>query len=243
MGSELVNPSISTPVSIANGGTGSATQNFVDLTTNQTIAGNKTITDKVFFPTTSDTVPSISFTDDTTLGISRSNNNTMSFISNGVEMARYASAATFNVQLRAINGSVSSPSVSIGSVLSTGFYRPSAGNIGVTIAGTQYVNINATDFTIENNLDHDGSNIGFFGVTPVARATELTDELTTVTHTAPVTPDYAISAPVDSSGGAAFGFANANEFNTLMSVVANLQTRVNELETKLTAYGLLTDAD
>ena len=30
-------------VAIANGGTGSATQNFVDLTTNQTIAGNKTI--------------------------------------------------------------------------------------------------------------------------------------------------------------------------------------------------------
>jgi hypothetical protein len=35
--------SLSTPVSILNGGTGSATQNFVDLTTNQTIAGNKTL--------------------------------------------------------------------------------------------------------------------------------------------------------------------------------------------------------
>jgi len=32
---------LSTPVSVANGGTGSATQNFVDLTTGQTIAGNK----------------------------------------------------------------------------------------------------------------------------------------------------------------------------------------------------------
>lgn len=43
MGSELVNPSssISTPVSIANGGTGSTTQNFVDLTTGQTVAGAK----------------------------------------------------------------------------------------------------------------------------------------------------------------------------------------------------------
>lgn len=38
-------PAIPTPVSIANGGTGSATQNFVDLTTAQaTIAGNKTFT-------------------------------------------------------------------------------------------------------------------------------------------------------------------------------------------------------
>src|SRR6056300_765188 len=30
---------------LANGGTGSATQNFVDLTTNQSIAGQKTFTD------------------------------------------------------------------------------------------------------------------------------------------------------------------------------------------------------
>lgn len=35
--------SLATPVSVANGGTGSATQNFVDLTTSQTIAGAKTL--------------------------------------------------------------------------------------------------------------------------------------------------------------------------------------------------------
>lgn len=34
---------LSTPVSVANGGTGSATQNFVDLTTTQTVAGAKTL--------------------------------------------------------------------------------------------------------------------------------------------------------------------------------------------------------
>ncbi len=34
--------SLATPVSIANGGTGSATQNFVDLTTGQAVAGVKT---------------------------------------------------------------------------------------------------------------------------------------------------------------------------------------------------------
>jgi hypothetical protein len=96
---------------------------------------------------------------------------------------------------------------------------------------------------IDGDLDHDGTNIGFFGITPTTRQTELTDELTTITHTAPGTPDYAIAAPVDSSGGAAFGFSTADEFNTVMSVVTNLQTRTNELETKLTAYGLLQDAD
>ncbi len=34
-------------VGIANGGTGSATKNFIDLTTNQTIAGAKTLTDNL----------------------------------------------------------------------------------------------------------------------------------------------------------------------------------------------------
>ena len=37
---------------IANGGTGSATQNFVDLTTNQSIAGEKTFSSDVFFTST-----------------------------------------------------------------------------------------------------------------------------------------------------------------------------------------------
>lgn len=39
--------SLSTPVSVANGGTGSATQNFVDLTTNQSVAGAKTFASNV----------------------------------------------------------------------------------------------------------------------------------------------------------------------------------------------------
>jgi hypothetical protein len=82
--------------------------------------------------------------------------------------------------------------------------------------------------------------IGFFGVQAVARATEMTDELTTITYTAPGTPDYAIQDLTDTGG---FGFVTKDEGNTVLSVIANLQTRVNELETKLTAYGLLTDAD
>lgn len=72
---------------------------------------------------------------------------------------------------------------------------------------------------------------------------EITDELTTITHTAPGTPDYAIAAPVDSSGGAAFGFSTADEFNTVMSVIANLQARNKALEDALVAHNLLKDAD
>lgn len=81
--------------------------------------------------------------------------------------------------------------------------------------------------------------LGFFGVAPVVRPTALTTQLTTITFTAP-TPDYAIQDLVDSSGGAAFGFATKDEGNTVLSVIANLQTRVGELETKLQALGLLT---
>lgn len=98
----------------------------------------------------------------------------------------------------------------------------------------------SSELEVDGDLNHDGSNIGFFGVAPTTRQTELTDELTTITHTAPGTPDYAVQ-DLTSTGG--FGFVTADEGNTVLSVIANLQTRVNELETKLTAYGLLQDAD
>lgn len=77
----------------------------------------------------------------------------------------------------------------------------------------------------------------------VTPQTELTDELTTITHTAPGTPDYAIQDLIDSSAGACFGFATKDEGNSVLAVIANLQARVNELETKLVALGLLADAD
>lgn len=97
-----------------------------------------------------------------------------------------------------------------------------------------------TEANIVGDLNHDGTNIGFFGVAPTTRQTELTDELTTITFTAPGTPDYAIQDLTNAGG---FGFVTKDEGNTVLSVVANLQARVNELETKLTAYGLLQDAD
>ena len=78
--------------------------------------------------------------------------------------------------------------------------------------------------------------VGFFGTAPVAQQTGMTDELTTITHTAPTTPDYAIQDLTNSGG---FGFATQDEGNTVLSVIANLQARTNELETVLKNYGLL----
>jgi hypothetical protein len=63
-----------------------------------------------------------------------------------------------------------------------------------------------------------------------------TAALTTITSTAPVTPDYAIQ---DLTQTTPFGFATKDEGNTVLSVIANLQTRVSQLESKLQTYGIL----
>jgi hypothetical protein len=82
--------------------------------------------------------------------------------------------------------------------------------------------------------------LGFYNAPPVVQPAEMTDELTSITHTAPSSPDYALQDLVQNTG---FGFATADEGNTVLSVILNLQTRVNELEAKLVSLGLLADAD
>jgi len=79
--------------------------------------------------------------------------------------------------------------------------------------------------------------LGFFGVAAVVRPTALTAQLTTLTYTAPGTPDYAIQSLTNTSG---YGFVTADEGATVLSVIKNLQDRVAQLETKLQALGLLT---
>lgn len=63
-----------------------------------------------------------------------------------------------------------------------------------------------------------------------------TAALTTITSTAPGTADYAIQDLVNSS---AYGFVTKDEGNTVLAVIANLQTRVAQLESKLQTYGIL----
>jgi hypothetical protein len=77
--------------------------------------------------------------------------------------------------------------------------------------------------------------LGFWGVTPIIQPSALTTALTHITHTAPGTPDYAVSNLVASG----IGFATQDEGNTVLSVILNLQTRVDDLEEKLQALGLL----
>lgn len=87
-----------------------------------------------------------------------------------------------------------------------------------------------------SKLGQSGSKIGVFGATPIVQPTALTVALTTVTCSAPGTPDYAIAAPVQNTG---YGFSTADEMLSVLKALANAQARIGELETKLTAFGLL----
>ena len=70
----------------------------------------------------------------------------------------------------------------------------------------------------------------------VPEVSALTTQLTTITSTAPGTPDFAIQDLVDTTP---FGFVTKDEGNTVLAVIANLQARVDELETALQTYGML----
>jgi hypothetical protein len=79
--------------------------------------------------------------------------------------------------------------------------------------------------------------IGFYGATPVDRPAALTAQLTSITHTAAGTPDYAIQDLTNSSG---YGFVTKDEGNTVLAVVANLQARLAQVEARLEELGLIT---
>jgi hypothetical protein len=63
-----------------------------------------------------------------------------------------------------------------------------------------------------------------------------TAALTTITSTAPGTADFAIQ---DLTQTTPFGFVTKDEGNTVLAVIANLQARVSQLESKLQTYGIL----
>lgn len=71
---------------------------------------------------------------------------------------------------------------------------------------------------------------------PTGGTTALTAQLTTITHTAPGTPDYAIQELTTTTP---YGFVTADEGHSVLKVIANLQTRVAELEAALQAVGVL----
>jgi hypothetical protein len=75
-----------------------------------------------------------------------------------------------------------------------------------------------------------GAIAGSFG-TPAT----LTAALTTITVTAPSVADYAVQ---DVTQTVPFGFADAEEARTVLTVIRNLQIRLAQVETKLAALGV-----
>lgn len=78
--------------------------------------------------------------------------------------------------------------------------------------------------------------LNLYGGTPVVQGAALTAQLTSITHTAPGTPDYAVQ-DLTASGG--YGFVTKDEGNTVLSVIANLQARLAQVEARLEAIGLI----
>ena len=156
------------------------------------------------------------------------------------ERGTVADTAGYNLTVRVGGATVGATNKNGGQLILTGGISTGTGTSSVLLQTCPAGSTGSSDNTLATMLEITGNALSFFGVTAVTRQTELTDELTTITHTAPGTPDYALQDLTDTGG---FGFTTKDEGNTLLSVVANLQTRVNELETKLTSYGLLIDVD
>lgn len=76
-----------------------------------------------------------------------------------------------------------------------------------------------------------------YGKAQEVRQAALTASLTSMTAAAAGgSADYAIQTLTQSTP---FGFVNSDEAQTVMQVIINLQTRVNQLESRLQALGLI----
>lgn len=161
---------------------------------------------------------------------------------------------TLNMEVHGADGAAFFSSATIGQVPTTSFYgfpnvdgssalqqvtmgMNAAANFQFDILGAANCNTLHTDM----DVNVASGKAYYVNGTQVVGAQQaaMTTQLTTLTYTAPGTTDYALQDLVDSGAGSAFGFATKDEGNTALSVIANLQVRVLELETKLQAHGLV----
>jgi hypothetical protein len=85
---------LTTPLSISQGGTGSSTKNFVDLSTSQSIAGYKTFTSGIRYPSGTTQSPSIACTTVTNHGLGYVNGYGLTLHASGVVVAINPSGLT-----------------------------------------------------------------------------------------------------------------------------------------------------
>lgn len=113
----------------------------------------------------------------------------------------------------------------------TGFVQADIGstvyaddNFGVTLT------LGATSVRIGRVVGYVSSTRIVVAIDPSGTGALETAALTTLTHTSPTTPDYAIQNLTTTTP---FGFVTADEGNSVLSVVKNLQLRVAALESRV----------
>lgn len=105
---------------------------------------------------------------------------------------------------------------------------------GVTIKDATNVVLSGTTGTKIGTAT--SQKLAFYNSTPVVKPTALTTVETSLTFVNENTPDFALSSLTTTSSA---GFATLDEAQAFVEVVANMQIRIGELETKLQALGLL----
>jgi hypothetical protein len=97
-------------------------------------------------------------------------------------------------------------------------------------------NLDPQSFAWTGTLKHTGSLAGFYNTSPISKPAALTAQLTTITQAGSFTPDYTIQAMTNTTP---YGFVTADEAETVLSVISNLQIRVAELESRIQSLGLM----
>ena len=92
--------------------------------------------------------------------------------------------------------------------------------------------------TSDTNIYLYDSSDNLVGTIDLTPGSSLTKAVTTITHDEPTTEDYNYTSS-SVTNSSAYGLSSADEFKSLLKVVKNLQTRVNELEARLRSFGLL----
>lgn len=101
----------------------------------------------------------------------------------------------------------------------------------------------AGEVEIDGNINHDGSNVGFFGVVPVARPSAYTQTYSTASKTVPAMTSADVSTAA--AGLAVFGYSQAQAdsipaaINALRVDMANSVKVTNALIDDLQALGLV----
>jgi hypothetical protein len=145
--------------------------------------------------------------------------------------------STFLDPLTVTNGPITITSGNL--VLSSGSVT-GATDIGtVTVTTTGKVTV-GTECEIDGDLNHDGTNVGLYGVAPVARAAAYTQTYATATrtHAAPtaaaITPTYTTDDPsITPDGAVTIADGDTPTVNELLEFCVELNDQIGKLVTDL----------